>query len=277
MHRLYTIIVTFKEYFLFTFLITISLVLLSVNDNPQIRAIRSYTIGFVGILQSALSIVPNVFELQRENAILRQQNVNLSDEVSRLREAKLQNTKLRAMLGLKEETPFSMAPADVIGKSLTLMNNTITLNIGEENGVKPDMPVISEAGLVGKVIAVSKHYSLCQLLLHEEFRVSAKTERSRVDGIIAWNGGSVVVLKNVAKTQDVQVGDRVITSEYSNYFPARIGIGTVVSVVEKPGSLLKEILVAPSVDLTMLEQVFVILQTPDSERAALERRAQEKQ
>jgi len=277
MQRLYTMIVTFKEYFLFALLITISLVLLSANDNPQLRAIRSSTVGFLGIIQSALSIVPNVFELQRENTILRQQNVTLADEVSRLRESKLQNTKLRAMLGLKEKVPYSMVPADVIGKSLTLMNNTITLNIGEENGVKPDMPVISEAGLVGKVIAVSKHYSLCQLLFHKTFRVSAKIERSRVDGIVSWNGGNVVVLKNVAKTQDVKVGDHVITSEYSNYFPAGISIGVVASAREKPGSLLKEVLVTPSVDLATLEQVFVILRTPDAERAALEHRAQQHQ
>lgn len=277
MQRLYTIIVAFKEYFLFIVLISVSLILLSVNDNTQVRAIRSYAVGFVGIFQSALSIIPNVFELQRENAILRQQNVNLSDEVSRLREAKYQNMKLRALLGLREQSPYAMVAADVVGKSLTLMRNTITLNAGEESGITPDMPVISETGLVGKVIAVSRHYALCQLILHKEFRASAKVERSRVDGIIAWNGGNVLVLKNVAKTQDVQVGDRVVTSEYSNYFPAGISIGTVESVTEKPGSLLKEILITPSVDLTTLEQVFVILRTPDTERAEMERRTKGKE
>ena len=70
MQRLFAIIQLFKEYFVLALLIIISLILLSSNDNAQIRAIRSYTIGSIGFLQNAFSIIPNVFELKRENEIL---------------------------------------------------------------------------------------------------------------------------------------------------------------------------------------------------------------
>jgi len=104
MQRLVNIVLLFREYFVVALLIVISLILLSSNDNTQIRAIRSYTVGFIGLFQDALSIVPNVLELKRENEILRQLNVNLSDEVNRLREARLENIRLRVLLGLKEKT-----------------------------------------------------------------------------------------------------------------------------------------------------------------------------
>ena len=271
MQRLTNIVAQFKEYAILALLLLVSLLLLSFNDNRQIRAIRSYTVGFIGLFQEALSVIPNVVELKRENAILRELNVNLSDEVNRLREARLENLRLRAMLGLKEQGTITLIAADVVGKSLYLLRNSITVNVGENNGVKADMPIVSESGLVGKIVATSARYSVGQLVLNRDFRASAKVQRSRVDGIIAWDGGEYVRLKNIAKTQDIKEGDVVTTSEYSNVFPRDIKIGYVAKVSEKPGSLFKEVDVKPSVDFNALEQVFIITTAQDSERVLLEK------
>ena len=270
MRTLLNILIAFKEYVLLILFLVISLILLSGNDNRQLKAVRAYTVGFLGYMQDAVSVIPNVFTLQRENEILRELNVNLSDEVSRLREARIENSRLRAMLGLRVEAPFDLVAADVVGKSLLLMRNTLTLNVGTKDGVAADMPIISEQGLVGKVIAVGDNYSLGQILLNKDFRAGAKVQRSRVDGILGWDGGSELRLTNVPKTQDVRTGDIVITSEYSNVFPKDITIGIVSSVRQKSGSLFHEISVFPAVDFAALEQVFVIAERPDSARAALE-------
>ncbi len=270
MQRLLQLLRSLREYFVFSFLVLLSLSFLAMNDNSQMREIRAYTIGFLGIVQSSLAIIPNVFELQRENRILRQIDVDLADEVSRLREARLENVRLRAMLGLKQSSKYPLVAADVVAKSTHLLRNTITINVGTADGVKPDMPIICESGLVGKLIATSAHYSIGQLLQNKDFRASAKVERSRVDGIIAWEGGENLLLKNVPQKQDVVEGDVIMTSEYSNLFPPRIKIGKVVGVEEKSALLFKEILVAPSVDITRLEQVFVITQMPDTSRTQLE-------
>jgi rod shape-determining protein MreC len=272
MQRIVNILIVFKEYVVLALLIVISLIILSINDNNQIRAIRSYTVGFVGVIQDGLSIIPNVFELKRENEILRQLDVNLSNEVSLLREARLENVKLRAMLGMSEKKSFALVAGDVVGKSLLLLRNTITLNVGERDSVKVDMPIISEAGLVGKIIATSTRYSVGQLLLNKDFRASAKIQRSRVDGIISWEGGDALRMKNVSRAQDVKEGDVVTTSEYSDVFPRDIRIGIVIRVTEKPGSLFKEVEVTPSVELATLEQVFVVTAHHDDERSTLEKK-----
>ena len=270
MRTLLNILITFKEYVLLAVFIVISLVLLAGNDNRQLKAVRSFTVGFLGAMQGAVSVVPNIFTLQRENEVLRELNVNLSDEVSRLREARIENERLRAMLQLKQEVPFTMVTAQVVGKSLLLMRNTLTLDVGSKSGIAPDMPVISEQGLVGKVIAVSDDYSLAQILFNKDFRAGAMLQRTRVDGILAWEGGTRVSLTNVPKTQDVRTGDVVITSGYSSVYPADITVGVVSSVRQKSGSLFHEIEVMPAVDFQTLEQVFVIAQPPDSSRTALE-------
>ena len=272
MQRFVNIILWFREYLVFALLIILSIILLNSNDNTQIKAIRSYTIGMIGAIQNALSIIPNIFEIKRENETLRQLNVNLSDEVNRLREARLENIRLRSMLGLKEKSDFKLLTADIIGKNLHLLNNTITLNVGENDGVRNDMPIISEMGLVGKIIATSKHYSIGQLMLNKDFRASAKIQRNRIDGIIVWNKGLNVELKNIVKTQEVRVGDVVMTSEYSSIFPPNIKIGTVTNVSEQPGSLFKQIEVLPSVDFTSLEQVFIVTAVQDTERINLEKK-----
>ena len=159
----------------------------------------------------------------------------------------------------------------VIGKDLTLLRNTLTLDIGETEGIKPLMPVIGDGGLVGLVVSVSEHYAIVNLMLNVDFRASAKIERSRVDGIIAWDGRRLS-LKNVAKTLDVKIGDVVLTSTYSSTFPRDIRIGVVNEIEEHPGTLFKSVFVTPSVDFVKLEEVFVLRSLPNQERISLEKR-----
>ena len=270
--RLYDIASLFKEYILFAIFVIVSIVLLSLNDSAQIRTIRSITLVSVGSLQNALGFIPNYFDLRRENRTLRELNLSLTDEVSRLREARLENIHLRQLLSLKDRTRYSYIAANIVGKNLQMLRNTITLDVGEKEGVRINMPIVSESGLVGKITATSSGYSIGQILLNRELRVSAKVQRSRVDGIIRWEGGRWLILQNVVKTMDVQPGDLVITSEYSSIFPEGITIGVVNSTKQPPGALFQSIELSPGVDFSRLEEVFVVSTSPDTSRAAVEKK-----
>jgi rod shape-determining protein MreC len=271
--RLYDIVLLFKEYVVVSFCLLASILLLALNDTPQIRALRSYAVVGVGLLQNAVSIFPNYFFLRQENDALRAMNLALTDEVSRLREGKLENLRLRQMLGLKQRGEHRYIAANVIGKNLQLLRNTITLDAGEQDGVRVNMPVVSESGLVGKIASTSGHYAIGQILLNRDLRVSAKVQRSRVDGVIRWEGGTMLQLREVARTMDVQPGDLVVTSEYSAYYPAGTRIGIVSRAEPIRGSLFLNVEVTPSVDFTRLEEVFVLVHQPDSTRMALEHRS----
>ncbi len=272
LERLYNLFLQFKEYVLLAGLVVLSFVLLSLNDKPQVRRIRTIATVAMGVVQGQLSFIPRYFRLKGENEALRRVNIELSDETNQLRDAKLENIRLRSLLGLKERSDYPLCAANVISKNLTLLRNSLTLDVGTDDGIGPSMPVLSEAGLVGVIVAASEHYSVANILLNTDFRASAKVQRSRVDGILAWDGQNLA-LKNVAKTLDVRQGDVLVTSEYSSTYPADIRIGLISNVREQTGSLFKEVLVAPSVDFVRLEQVFVLRALPDSEKVALEIKA----
>jgi len=270
--RLYDILLFFREYLLLTLFVIVSIGLLASNDTTQIRRIRAITIASLGFLQDAFGFIPNYFDLRQENRTLRELNVTLSDEASRLREASLENLRLRRLLGLRERSPYRYIAAGVVGKNLQLLRNTITIDAGSDQGIALNMPIVTDAGLVGRISALSSGYAIGQIMLNKEFRASAKVQRARVDGIIAWEGGDRVKLRNVAKTLDVKTGDVVITSEFSSVFPPGIRIGIVTDIRQEPSSLFQNIEITPAVDFARLEEVFVIAALPDSARIALEQR-----
>lgn len=267
--RFYDFILVFKEYAVLSGLLVLSLILMALGDNAQVRHIRSVATVVYGMVQNQISFIPRYLALRGENDALRQMNIDLADEVSRLRDARFENIKLRNLLGLKESLHYPLIAGKVVAKNLTLLRNTLTLNVGALNGVQPQMPVVSEGGLVGVVASVSEHYSVVRILLNTDFRASAKVQRSRVDGILAWDG-ETLLLTNVAKTLDVKSGDSVVTSEYSSTYPSNIPVGVIREVQQQQGSLFKRVTVASGVDFVTLEDLFVLVYTPDPERIALE-------
>lgn len=258
-----------KEYLIFSLLVVISLILIFSNDNSQVRFFRAIAVGFTGTIQSGVSAVPNVFEIQKENQFLREKNIELSNQLSELKEAKLENIRLTKLLGLKNKNFSGVVIASIINKSLVQARNTITLNVGEADSIKINMPVITDDGLVGRIVSTSKNYSIAQILLNRNLHISVKVQRSRVDGILNYDGTENVTVNNVPKSADVKTGDILLTSEYSNYFPAGIPVGIVIEEGNLD-NLFKKVIVKPLVNFTTLEEVFVLKHLPDNEKIMLE-------
>lgn len=269
-NRLYHFYLLFKEYFLLTALLSISILMMLLNDNSQVHRFRAYSIAIGGVLQNSLSFIPKYYSLKSENDLLRQINVNLADEVNYLRESSLENSRLKNLLSFKDSIKTQIISAKVVSSNLNLLRNTITINKGTLQNIKIGNPVISGEGLVGKVINSSENYSLVQLILNVDFKVSAKDQRSRIDGIISWNGKKLL-MNNVTQTLDVKPGDAIITSEYSNSFPSGLKIGVVQKTKILDEDLFQEIHLSPSVNFTNLEEVFVMDYVPDLERIGLEK------
>ena len=262
-------LLSIKEYLIFSLVIIISLILIFSNDNSQVRFFRAIAVGFIGTIQSGVSAVPNVFEIQKENQFLREKNIELSNKLSELKEAKLENIRLTKLLGLKNSNISGIIIASIVNKSLIQARNTITLNVGESDSIKINMPVITDDGLVGRIVSTSKNYSIAQILLNRNMNISVKVQRSRVDGILNYDGSENVTISNIAKSADVKAGDVIPTSEYSNYFPAGIPVG-IVTEEGNLDNLFKKVIVKPLVNFTSLEEVFVLKRLPENERVMLE-------
>ncbi len=270
MKRIGQFILGIKEYLILTVLLIFSLAFLFSNDNTQIRFLRAVAVGMFGTVQSGLSSIPNVFDLQQENKLLRETNIRLSNEVSNLKEAKLENIRLTRLLNFKEFSGMGLVSANIVNKSIIQTRNTITLNAGESDSVFVNMPVITDAGLVGRIVSTSRNFSIAQILFNKDMRITVKSQRSRIDGILTYDGVSTLSVINIQKSADIIPGDIFITSEYSSLYPSGIPIGTVVETGNLDNLFMK-IIVVPLVDFASLENVFVVKYIQNKERYALEK------
>jgi rod shape-determining protein MreC len=268
-------ILDLKEYITLAVLIVISLVLIFLNDNPQIRFLRAAAITSFGTVQSGISAIPNVFEMEKENKELREDNIKLANEISSLKESKLENIRLSRLLNFKEKIIPGVISGKIINKSLLQTRNTITLNVGENDSVAINMPVITDDGLVGRIVSTSRNYSIAQIIYNKDMRITVKVQRNRLDGILSYDGVSNLMVNNIQKSADVNVGDVIITSEYSNIYPPGIPVGTV-SETGNLDNLFKKVVVTPLVNFLKLEEIFVLKFVSSKERSELEKAFQKK-
>ncbi|MBI5404503.1 MAG: rod shape-determining protein MreC [Ignavibacteriae bacterium] len=275
MKKLGYFILDLKEYITLAVLIVISLILIFLNDNPQIRFLRAAALTSFGTVESGISAIPNVFDMERENKQLRENNIKLANEIASLKESKLENIRLTRLLNFKDKNTLGVVSGKIINKSLLQTRNTITLNVGESDSVAINMPVITDAGLVGRIVATSRNYSIAQILYNKDMRITVKVQRNRLDGILSYDGVSSVTVANIQKSADVNVGDVIITSEYSNIYPAGIPIGTVTETGNLD-NLFKKVVVTPLVDFSVLEEVFILKFVSSRERVELEKVFQKK-
>ncbi len=250
--------VTRREYFTLLVSLAISLVFLFSNQSAQVERLRTLVLGAWGYGLKAVSWYQSMQEMQEELSRLRARTTRLLLENSQLREAALENARLRAMLDFKQKSDFDLVSARIIARSAEYFVKTLTLDVGSDQGVRKNMPVIAPAGLVGKILTVSGNTSEAQLILDHNFRAACKIQRSRIHGILVYEGGRTCRLAQVPKNADVKLGDVVVTSEISGLFPTGIIVGVVKKIKRSDYSLFLQIDVEPAVDFDTLEEVFVI-------------------
>lgn len=258
-----------KEYLILSLLIFVSLFLLFRNDNSQIRFLRAAAVTTLGTFQSGISLIPNVFELENENKFLRESNIKLSNEIASLKEMKSENQRLTRLLNFKNKVNLPLVSTRIVNKSLIQTRNTITIDAGESDGIKPNMPVITDDGLVGRVVSTTGNFSIVQILLNNDLKITVKNQRTRTDGILNYDGMGNLMVRNVLKNADVNTGDVFISSEYSSYFPPGIPVG-IASEVGNLDNLFKKIVLTPAVNFELLEEAFVLKFLPNQERIELE-------
>ena len=162
------------------------------------------------------------------------------------------------MLKFKEASPYSLVVATVIARDQDPAVRSVIVDVGEREGVQKGDAVILPMGIVGKILHTGESTSLVQLYTDYNFRVACKIQRSRVNGILQQQDSKTSIVTQVPKNADVRIGDLVVTSGYSYVFPAEIQAAKVVEIKTDSPSLFKKIVVEPFVDVTRIEDVFVI-------------------
>lgn len=265
MQKLIDFVLKYKEYIIFVALVVISLSFISMGDVSKIGGFRTALVGGVGVIQRMFAWVPNPAALKSENQALRDLNLQLSSEVTKMRKALVENENLRQMLQLKEKKDYNYVAADVIGRTTVEMRSYFTLSNPGDKEICEGMAVRNDAGLVGLVVGVTSNYILVESIRNRDVKIAIRDERSGIDGILVWDGSQDFNLKNIPKSYDVKDGDLLLTSNLSSRYPANIPVGRIKKVSDAAGDLFMKIVVTPTADLNTLEQVFVVKNVPNPE------------
>ncbi len=221
---------------------------------PIGRAIGSTATVFGQTWEGYVSLVG----VRQENAWLRRRVRELEARHDRTADLESQNARLQALLDLRESMPGQAVAARVTGADLAGLFRTATLSKGQRDGVVKGMAVVAPQGVVGQVVATSPNAARVLLLEDHSSGVDAIVQRSRARGIV--EGGSSVgcVLKYVKRREDLQVGDRVVTSGLDGIFPKGLPIGEITALVPGDRGLFQSAEVLPAVDFSKLEEVLVV-------------------
>jgi rod shape-determining protein MreC len=202
-----------------------------------------------------------------ENEDLRERLRGQEHQWSQIQEVRRENERLRELLGFASSEAYRFLPAELLSYPLSIRErNFVRIDKGREDGVEANMPVVSFHGLVGRVEFVEAKRSQVLLLGSKTFTLGARNLRSRVLGAFKWNSRQGFHVDRVDPGEDVQVGDRFVTSGLGSDFPGGFLLGTVREVLHIPGTLRMEILIRPAASMNSLEDLFVVTRVGEGAR-----------
>lgn len=196
--------------------------------------------------------------LVKENYQLKKELAKLKETNNRLVESYLRLKREKEIFKFSQEFPYKTIKAKVIARDPTTWYKTVSIDKGRKDGIKINMPVVTYEGLVGRIYKVNKYTSLVLLLIDSESAVGSRLQRSRDTGVVIGKGENLQ-FEYLAKSSKVKVGDKVITSGLSEFFPPGILIGEVVNINRKNTQFTLKVEVAPAVRFGRLEEVLIII------------------
>jgi rod shape-determining protein MreC len=251
-------------------------------DSGSVRLIRLWATGAIMPVERLLVTAGesirrgwhdyvNLSGLRSENRSLHEENQQLQIELAKLSEDANQAHRLQSLLGFKEQFVTQTLAAQVLSTSGSEQSRVVYIDKGSQDGLQPDMAVITPQGIVGKVRDVFRSSSQVLLIDDSLSGVGAILKQARLYGVVKGNGVNLY-LDHVMSDEKVSVGDEVISSGGDGIFPKGLLIGTVAQVTPGPDLFLR-IRVKPSTDLNRLEEVLVITQVQSQTPEDMESRS----
>jgi rod shape-determining protein MreC len=212
-----------------------------------------------GDLLHAIAQIPS---LQSQNTRLRKQVASLQAQENRIPEVLRENQQALGLLQEKSWVTGRTLGARVISQGPSNQEWSIFLDKGAADGVQPDMAVIAEAGLVGRVTLVSTTSSKILLVLDPQHSVGARLTTSGDVGVVSGKGQADLSFDLIGVTTTVSPGETVVTSGYDKgIYPPGIPIGRVRGAHKSPDGLSQSASVQPFVDFNKLGLVQILLDT----------------
>ena len=242
-----------------------------VNDVTNILGrLVSYPANSINDFIDSVSDLSNTYQ---ENQSLKQKIDTIHELEVQLSELKRDNQKMKETLKLQDTlNDYTLVNATVIARNPDTWRDVITINKGSNDGIQPQMSVMSDNGLVGKVMDVNPTSARVALLSNADntlVRVAAmiQNEKEPIYGTITGydDKSNMLVMSQIQATQDIKGGDKVVTSGLGGISPNSLYIGTVEEVAMDRFGLYKEVKIRPAADTNDVRYVTVVIRTSESE------------
>lgn len=250
------------------------------------RVVRAWTQTAADFVQSPVTTVTtsiaeyfysisNLRSAQSENDQLKQRVQELEVEIKQKEELASENTRLREMLELKEQSKYKVLTARIIGRDPSIWFDSLTVNRGSFDGVTVYMPVVTNGGLVGRVTAVSPLTCQVDMITRSTSGVGAvvgQIGESNALGVVSGTSKKdLIEMKYVSGSVDVKVGQSVFTTGQDDIYPAGLKIGEIVNVVSGSATTPHMIEIKPAAKMDSMQEVGILLYKP-AEKPAYEQK-----
>ncbi len=264
MQRIFDFLYRFRAAINLLLALVLSLLLIFNQEARQVQSIRGRLLDYASYLYQPIDWLDTVFTLKAAYAKLEKKYIKAKVELNRLEHLAVENERLRKALGFKRLSSFEVIPANVLSNAGSSLLTSVSVDQGAQDGVELLAPVVdANANLVGKVVALGEISSLVQLINDRNFRVSVRESQTRTIGILGYFDPGTFRIENIPSNTKVEVGDPVVTSGYSDIFPANIFVGIVHSAEPELEGYVKSIRVEIAADYNRLEEVFILKKHAD--------------
>ncbi len=236
MRNLLNFLIRYGAWFVFTFYVLLSCLLLMSQSAYRQSAILTSANVVVSGIYDVTSEVTGYFHLKSINETLQQRNAMLENEVLNLKNQIAEYATISDTNKMKasEKARFDFIPASVINNSTRHPRNYFTINRGAEDGVKTGMGVVDHNGVVGIVNVTGRKTARVISLLNETQHFSVKIKDTDYVGSLSWKGSDphTAYMEEVPRHIRFNAGDTIVTSGYSTTFPEGIPVGAVLNRVK---------------------------------------------
>ncbi len=241
------------------------------------RVIRVWTQAAAQFIQSPVTTITssatgyfeqlvNLRSAQTDNDKLKQKIQELEVAVQEDKELSVENKRLKSLLDLKQNSQYKILTAQVIGRDTSAWFNSAVINRGSLDGVKINMPVVVNGGLVGRVTAVSPVTAQIDLITRDKSGLGAivgELGTSNALGVVRGSGNKNRLEMNyVPGYEPVKVGDVVYTTGQGGVYPPGLRLGEVEEVRTGSATVPHQIFIRPGANLHSMQEVAVLLFEP---------------
>lgn len=210
--------------------------------------------------------ISNLRSAQSDNDKLKQHVQELEVELKQKEELASENDRLRSFLQLKEQSKYKVLTARIIGRDPSVWFDSSIVNRGSLDGVKLNMPVVTDGGLVGRVTAVSPLTAQVDLITRDKSGLGAvigQIGESNALGVVSGTSKKdLLEMKYVPGNVDVQVGQSVFTTGQDGIFPPGLKVGEIVNLVTGSATTPHQIQIRPAAKLSSMQEVAILLYEP---------------